>query len=171
MNGMDGEEVPGFTADYIQYTKEEWNDLITQELQKQTLEQLDQNIEAVRANKIAESKLLLEQYYADNPLLSDVHDPDGEYYSVTSEKQAYLMQVIALCDQAEKMGIEFEPTWNATGKVCEPWTPEELRVLSMQIAAFVYPAVSEQQHYEKLIADMDDVQEIQELEIIYGNLD
>ena len=149
---------------------------MTQELKSKVLTELDQSIETVRSNKILESKKLLEQFYAQTYLVSTIHKATGEQYSVTSEKQYsvtsekqnYLMAMITLCDQAEELGIEFQPTWNATGEPCEPWTKLELKQLALQIAQFVYPAVSQQQSYEKSINNMESVEEIQSLVISYG---
>lgn len=168
MNHGDGEETPGYRADYVQYTKEEWNDLITRDLKDKTLFELDQSIESVRLNKINETKQKLEQYYQEHPLFSTVHKPEGEFYSVTSDKQNYLSLMIALCRQAEELGVPFTPTWNSTGENCEPWTKTELNQLSLEIAGFVYPAVSKQQSYEKIIKELTSVQEIQNLEIDYA---
>lgn len=160
-------EVKGYRADYIMYDKEEWQELITQGLKEDKLNQLDQSIETVRANKITETKVKLEQYYREHPLFSKVHKETGEYYSVTSDKQSYLTMMITLCDQAEQLGVEFQPTWNATGEACEPWTVAELKQLALQIAAAVYPAVSKQQKLEKTIKELSTVEEIQALEISY----
>lgn len=162
------DEIPGYISSYIQYTHQEFQDLITKDLKAQTLNALDQSLEAVQNNKIAESKRLLEQYYADHPLFSKVHNKKGEYYAVTSKKQNYLMSMIALVDQSKALGVDFTPTWNATGEACEPWTEAQLRQLSLEIAQFVYPAVSLQQSYEKQIKSMENVEEIQALEIVYG---
>lgn len=162
------DEVTAYRADYVQYTKEEWQNLITKDLRDKTLTQLDQSIETVRANKISESKSLLKQYYINNPLFSTVHKTAGAYYSVTSDKQNYLLSMIALCDQSEELGIEFTPMWNATGEPSEPWTKGELKQLALQIAAFVYPAVSKQQDFEKTIQELDTVEAIQTLEIDYA---
>ena len=162
------DEIPGYISSYIQYTHQEFQDLITKDLKAQTINALDQSLEAVQNNKIAESKRLLEQYYADHPLFSKVHNKKGEYYAVTSEKQNYLMSMIALVDQSKALGVDFTPTWNATGEACEPWTEAQLRQLSLEIAQFVYPAVSLQQSYEKQIKSMENVEEIQALEIVYG---
>ena len=131
------DEIPGYISSYIQYTHQEFQDLITKDLKAQTINALDQSLEAVQNNKIAESKRLLEQYYADHPLFSKVHNKKGEYYAVTSEKQNYLMSMIALVDQSKALGVDFTPTWNATGEACEPWTEAQLRQLSLEIAQFV----------------------------------
>lgn len=163
------DETPGWISSYIQYTHEEFQDLITKDLKKQVLTQLDQSLDTVKSNKITESKVLLEKYYKDNPLFSKVHKESGEYYAVTSDKQSYLLSMIALCDQSKELGIEFTPTWNATGEQCEPWTETELKTLALQIAQCVYPAVSKQQSYEKQIEQMTDVEQIQNLVIVYGD--
>lgn len=141
---------------------------MTQELKSKVLTELDHSIETVRSNKILESKKLLEQFYSQTYLVSAVHKAAGEQYSVTSEKQNYLLTMIALCDQAEELGTEFQPTWNATGEPREPWTKLELKQLALQIAQFVYPVVSQQQSYEKSINNMKSVEEIQSLVISYG---
>ena len=161
------DEIPGYISSYTQYTHQEFQDLITKDLKAQTINALDQSLDAVQNNKIIESKRLLEQYYTDNPLFSKVHNKKGEYYAVTSEKQNYLMSMIALVDQSKALGVDFTPTWNATGEACEPWTEAELRQLSLEIAQFVYPAVSMQQAYEKQIRAMESVEEIHALEITY----
>ncbi len=165
--GLDEEPVRGYQASYIQYTHEEFLALINEDSKNKVLNQLDQSIATVKSNKVTESKILLEQHYAQNPLFSTVHNPDGEHYSTTSDKQMYLMSMITLCEQSKALGIEFQPTWNASGELCEPWTELELQQLSLQIAQFVYPAVTQQQHYEKLIQEMTSVEDIQGLVISY----
>lgn len=164
------DEITGYKSSYIQYTHDEFQQLITHDLKEQTLSKLDQSLEAVRANKIIESKSLLEQYYEEHPLFSTVHKEAGEYYSVTSDKQSYLMSMIALVDQSKALGVEFQPTWNATGEQCEPWTELELKQLALQIAQFVYPAVSKQQSYEKQIKELELVEDIQALVIDYNEV-
>lgn len=164
------DEITGYKSSYIQYTHDEFQQLITRDLKEQILSKLDQSLEAVRANKIIESKSLLEQYYEEHPLFSTVHKEAGEYYSVTSDKQSYLMSMIALVDQSKALGVEFQPTWNATGEQCEPWTELELKQLALQIAQFVYPAVSKQQSYEKQIKELELVEDIQALVIDYGEV-
>lgn len=161
------DKVEGYVSSYIQYTHDEFQDLITRGLREQTINQLDQSLEAVRSNKIAESKQLLEQYYQEHPLFSTIHNENGEFYAVTSDKQSYLMSMLALVDQAKVLGVEFQPTWNATGEQCEPWTETELRTLALEIAQFVYPAVSKQQAYEKQIKSLEIVEEIQSMVIDY----
>lgn len=156
-----------FRFSYMEYTKEEWNELVTQDSRNQIISQIDQTLDTVKYNKILESKALLERYLQEHPLFSTVHKEEGEYYAVTSEKQNYLLYMISLCVQSEDLGVEFIPTWNATGQSCEPWTRTELQQLALQIASFVYPAVSKQQYYEKIINASESVGEIQNLDIDY----
>ena len=161
------DETPGYLSSYTQYTHQEFQELMTRGLRETVLQELDQSLEAVRANKIAESKQLLEKYYEEHPLFSTVHNPEGDFYAVTSDKQNYLMSMITLVDQSKAMGIPFTPRWNATGEECEDWTETELKQLSLQIAQFVYPAVSKQQAYEKQIKSLEIVEEIQSIVIDY----
>ena len=165
--GPDGADTTQYQSDYTQYTKEEWRDLLMSNLKQSTLNQLDQSLETIRANKIKKSKELLEQYYQEHPLFSKVHKTEGEFYSVTSEKQIYLQSMLNLCEHSTELGTEFTPTWNATGEPGEIWTLAELKQLSLQIAEFVYPLVKQQQQLEKTIKELTTVEEIQSLEINY----
>lgn len=160
-------DVPWYTYSYNEYTKQEWQELVNTTRKDEIVNELDQSLEAVQANKIQETNEKLVAYYLENPLFSTVHKAEGEYYSITAEKQTYLSHMLDLCTQAEALGIEFTPTWNATGESCEPWTKVELQQLSLQIASKVYPAVSKQQAYEKTIKAMTDVHAIQALNISY----
>lgn len=161
------DEITGYISNYVQYTHDEFQQLITRELKEKTITELDQSLDTVRSNKIIESKRLLEKYYEEHPLFSTVHKEEGEFYAVTSEKQNYLLSMIALCEQSADLGVEFEPTWNATGEPCEPWTLTELKQLALQIAQCVYPAVSKQQSYEKQINSLENTEEIQSMVIDY----
>lgn len=168
---QDGEdEVEGYISSYIQYTHLEFQDLIIRELREQTISQLDQSLETVRINKIEESKQLLEQYYQQHPLFSTVHDSNGKFYSITSDKQNSLMNMIMLIDQSKILNVSFQPIWNATGEPCEPWTETELRTLALEIAKFIQPAINKQQEYEKQIQSLE-VEEIQAIVIDYEDIE
>lgn len=160
-------DVPWYTYSYNEYTKQEWQELVNTPRKDEIVNELDQSLEAVQANKIQETKEKLVDYYKENPLFSTVHKAEGEYYAITADKQTYLSHMLDLCTQAEALGIEFTPTWNATGESCEPWTKAELQQLSLQIASRVYPAVSKQQAYEKAIKAMTNVLDIQALNVSY----
>lgn len=166
--GVEGETIPAWKYDYNEYTTSEWQQIITSSLQEETVNKLDQEIDAVRSNRVAESKKLLEQYYADHPLFSKVHNPNGEYYAITSDKQQYLQLMITMCQQSQALGVDFTPTWNATGEQCERWTVTELQQLALEIASVVYPAVSKQQGYEKQIMSMTNADDIRNLVIDYS---
>ena len=81
------DEVEGYVSSYIQYTHDEFQDLITRGLREQTINQLDQSLEAVRSNKIAESKQLLEQYYQANKNLL----PE-KIYSINGSTEPAILQ-------------------------------------------------------------------------------
>ena len=164
---MEGNELEEYISTYNQYSKDEFMNLITRRLKEETAQELDNSLEAVKAAKIAESKSLLEAYYATHPLFSTVHVKDGAFYSITSKKQSYLMSMINLVDQAKALDETFIPTWNATGEPSEVWDERELRTLSLQIAEAVYPKVAKQQEYEKIIQSLEQVEAVHSLIIDY----
>lgn len=164
--GALGDTTEMFSSTYLRYTREEWDKHVLEQQSTKALEQLSNDLETVRKNRIQESRDLLEEYYSAHPILSSVHG-DKAYYSVTSEKQDKLAAMIGLCDKAREGGIEFTPVWNATGEVNEEWTEEQLVQLSIEIAKYVYPFVAKQQEYEKAISESDSVQEIKSLDITY----
>ena len=94
--------------------------------------------------KIAESKTKLAEWLANSPLLFS----DGKYYSVTEEKQSLLNSNIASYERAEALGVEYLLKWNSTGEECVEWSYPDLVTLSLTIAAYVAPKVSQQQSIE-----------------------
>lgn len=164
-----GDTGTAYRVDFVEYTRDEWTDLVTSGLQVQVETQISCDLDTVRKVKIAESKQLLEQYYRDHPITSSVHGGRDGRYAVTSDKQSYLLAMITMCDQAASMGVPFSPTWNETGGVCEPWTADELKKLSFQVLTFVYPKVRKQQHYESEINQMTDVNSIRAMKISYDD--
>ena len=99
--------------------------------------------------RINESKMMLSFFLSSHPLFSTCHDADGDYYSVTSEKQQYLLSMINIAEQAKASGVEYTPSWNAQGKACTyDWTIDQLKTLALEIANYVRPLVSKQQKME-----------------------
>lgn len=125
---------------------------------------------SVKQQKVQQSKKLLATWLANNPMLSEIHNPDGEYYTVTQEKQAQLTQLLMLYSISVQAGGEMQLTWNSTGGVCEEWTYEELSTLSFQIAGYVLPRVKKQQEYEVQINECTTEEEVNEIEIDYENI-
>ena len=113
--------------------------------------------------KIAESKTKLAEWLANNPLLYS----DGKYYSVTEEKQSLLNSNIASYERAKALGIEYPLKWNSTGEECVEWTYTDLVTLSLTIAAYVAPKVSQQQSIEIQIKACETAEELDKVVISY----
>lgn len=131
-------------------------------------EQID--ICALKEKKIQESKEQLATWLANNPMESEIHNPEGEYYTVTQEKQAQLTQLLTLYSMAKQSGTEMQLTWNASGGICEEWTYEQLSTLSFQIASYVLPRVKKQQEYEIRINTCTTQEEVEQIEIEYDTI-
>lgn len=115
------------------------------ELDADTLEAI---IKPLIAAKIAQTKAVLAEFLAHNPLESSAHGGKTARYSVTSEKQALLTSEMLMAQGVAATGIAYEPKWNAAGQPSEPWTLPELQQLALEIAAYVKPLVAYQQGLE-----------------------
>ena len=120
-------------------------------------------IDILKSDKIKESKIILADWLQNNPILYT----DGNYYSVTEEKQALLNGNLASYERAKSAGIEYPLKWNSTGAECEPWNYNDLVALSLTIAGYVAPKVAMQQAYELQIKACETVDEINEIVISY----
>lgn len=121
------------------------------------------DLDGLKAAKIEESKTKLAEWLANNPLLFS----DGKYYSVTEEKQSLLNSNIASYERAKAMGVEYPLKWNSTGEECTEWTYENLVTLSLTIAAYVAPKVSQQQSIEIQIKACETAEELDKVVISY----
>lgn len=130
-----------------------------EEKERERLRKLEEDKE----NRIAESKSMLAQFLADNPLLWK----DGKYYSVTQEKQNQLTSVISLYTIAQQKGESYDLKWNATGEECVPWTIENLTQLALDIASYVQPQVAYQQSKEIEIKNCTTSEEVAAVVIEY----
>ena len=122
-----------------------------------------EKIEAHKAKRIQESKMLLAKWLNDNPILYT----DGKYYSVTEEKQALLNGNLASYERAKSMGVIYDLKWNATEQPCESWSYTDLLTLSLNIAAYVAPKVSKQQLLEVQIRNCETIEDIDAVVIDY----
>lgn len=112
----------------------------------------DMELADAKAVQISECKLDLEDYLEANPITSSVHGDTPKQYAITSEKQAYLAQMISMATIAQQMSLSFTPSWNASGEACTyDWTLQELTQLAFEIEARVRPLVSYQQSVESQI--------------------
>lgn len=120
-------------------------------------------IEQLKEQRIAESKTKLKGYLASHPL----QWTDGEYYSVTEEKQSLLTSNLAAYQISVSMGSPIDLTWNTTGDRCKSWTFESLAALSLAIVKYVKPFVSKQQDLEIQINECTTKRDIEKIEIKY----
>ena len=123
----------------------------------------EKSLEEYKADKIAESKVKLSEWFENNPYLHT----DGNYYSCTEEKQALLNGNLASYERATQAGIEYDLKWNSTGQPCKPWEYTELLTLSLCIAGYVAPKVAIQQATEIAIKECDTIEKIENIVIDY----
>ena len=124
--------------------------------------------ESTKAEKIILSKALLAEFLENNPLFSTCHNKDGEYYSVTSEKQNFMMNQYLTYQVEKAINPNAKITWNASGDSCEEWTEEEFLQLIVEIKNYVQPIVSYQQLLEERIRACTSIEELEAIEINYS---
>jgi len=129
-----------------------------------TPEEIALQLVNAKKNKIAQSKVDLDRYLNDNPLLF----LDGKYYSVTKDKQNLLSNAIAVY----QMKVQARDTaatikWNAAGEECTVRPIEDVIALALSIAAYVEPLVSKQQAFEVQINACASLMELDSVVISY----
>ena len=112
---------------------------------------------------IERSKEKLSEWISAHPLLYK----DGNYYSVTEEKQSLLNSNLSNYERAAENGIEYSLKWNSTGNECVEWEYSDLLDLSLAISEYVSPKVLMQQAYETQIKNLKSVEEIENIAINY----
>lgn len=123
-------------------------------------------LEETKSYMIAQSKTELELYLATHPL----QWVDGNYYSVTQDKQALLTSQISLYKVAMEAGQPYELKWNTTGDVCTVWTIENLSALALSIGAYVQPLVTHQQTLEVAVRNATSMEELDAINIEYDSV-
>ena len=123
----------------------------------------EKSLEEYKEEKIALSKLMLSEWLANNPMLYS----DGNYYSVTEEKQSLLNSNLASYERATAAGLDYPLKWNSTGAECTEWAYTDLTALSLSIAAYVAPKVSTQQAVEVQIRACETKEEVDRVVISY----
>ncbi len=138
---------------------------------KPTPEELAERFAHAKAEKIAISNKLLEEYLEAHPLQSNCHGGKIGTYSVTKDKQTLMsMQYTSYMLEKQVTG-KAKLTWNESGKSCEEWTEDEFVTLLLQIKAYVYPLVARQQIYEEQITDCTTQDDLDNIVIAYGGAD
>lgn len=119
----------------------------------------DQWFANCKAEKIQKSKDDLESYLEAHPLLWT----DGEYYSITEQKQNQLTATIVAAQ------VDGEPPeWNSTGGVCKVWDVSELGALGSTIKKRAKALVKYQQTKE---IEMNNAETLEALNAIAVNYD
>ena len=120
------------------------------------------NVNKNKENLIIQSKINLANYLETHPLLWT----DGEYYSITEEKQNQLTSTLVAAQVDGK-----KPEWNSTGLVCKEWELEDLAALGVAIKNRVKKLVKYQQEKELEIKSASTQEELDLIVIDYNTVE
>lgn len=124
-------------------------------------------LEEAKADKIAKSKTDLADYLETHPL----QWTDGEYYSITAEKQQQLTSKIMAATMAQTLSTEYALTWNSTGEVCKEWTLQDLSALAFAIDARVTALVTYQQTQEVAMRNAATLEDLEAIVVDYDSVE
>lgn len=116
--------------------------------------------------RIEQSKADLALYLESNPMLW----VDGNYYSITKEKQTQLTSKLAVAQAKATMGVPYDLKWNTTDEVCVPWEISNLYALAFAIDERVTALVSYQQEREVAIRNARTQDELNAIVVDYGTV-
>ena len=116
--------------------------------------------------KILQSKSNLVAYLESHPLPWT----DGEYYSITAEKQYQLSSKIMAATMAQTLSEDYHLTWNSTGEVCKEWTLSDLSALAFSIDARVTALVTYQQTKEVEIRNAETQEALDAIVVDYDTV-
>lgn len=119
-----------------------------------------------KTTRIQQSKDDLETYLSEHPLLWI----DGEYYSITQEKQNQLTSKILSATMAQTLSQTYNLKWNSTGEVCTEWTLSDLYALAFAIDKRVTALVTYQQEKEKEIVNASTQEELDSIVVDYDTV-
>ena len=119
-----------------------------------------------KAARIQQSKTDLANYLAAHPL----QWTDGNYYSITAEKQAQLTSKIMAATMAQTLSQPYNLTWNSTGEICTEWTLSDLSALAFAIDQRVTALVSYQQEKEVAMRNAQTQEELDAIEVDYDSV-
>lgn len=124
------------------------------------------NLDSLKSERITQSKTDLAAYLASHPL----QWTDGEYYSITAEKQNQLTSKIMAATMASQVSIPYTLTWNSTGEVCKEWTLQDLSALAFAIDARVTSLVTYQQTQEVAMRNAKTLEELNAIVVDYDKV-
>ena len=135
------------------------------------IDEASMSLDEYKTYRIGQSKLALQTYIAEHPIVATIHNGKEGTYSITEEKQTLMTQQYLSYNIAKTIDPEHAVlTWNETGEVCETWTEEEFTKLLLLVRSTVYPLVSYQQSLEKQIMACNDKTEVAAIEIDYSSV-
>ena len=117
-------------------------------------------------SRIQQSKADLAAYLETNP----IQWMDGEYYSITAEKQQQLTSKLMAATMAQSTGVEYTLTWNSTGQVCKEWTIADLSALAFAIDARVTQLVTYQQTQEVAMRNAETLEALKAIVVDYDSV-
>lgn len=123
---------------------------------------LSENKEA----RIAQSKTDLATYLEAHPL----QWTDGNYYSITAEKQAQLTSKIMAATMAQTLSQPYVLTWNSTGEICKEWELADLSALAFAIDQRVTALVTYQQTQEVAMRNVETQEELDAIVVDYDSV-
>ena len=118
-------------------------------------------LKSERLSRISKSKADLSDYLEAHPLLWT----DGEYYSITAEKQNQLMGTLAAAEIDKQ-----PPEWNSSGGVCKAWAFEDLSALAVAIKDRVKSLVKYQQTQEVAMRNATTIEELDAIVVDYDSV-
>ena len=131
------------------------------------LNRISEELKFKKKTLIAQSKQNLADYLSNHTITSSCHGEAAEY-SITSEKQSHLSNMIVAAQMAQATGVAYSPSWNATGqKSTDDWTLAQLQQLLFEIEAAVRPLVSKQQAIELQLSSAETIEELENIEITF----
>lgn len=123
-------------------------------------------LEIAKTERIKQSKTDLATYLESHPL----QWTDGNYYSITAEKQAQLTSKIMAATMAQTLSADYTLTWNSTGEVCKEWTLSDLSALAFAIDKRVTALVTYQQTQEVAMRNATTQEELNAIVVNYDSV-
>lgn len=124
-------------------------------------------LEESKVARIAQSKEDLAAYLEAHP----IQWTDGEYYSITAEKQQQLTSKIMAASMAQTLSTDYHLTWNSTGEVCKEWELQDLAALAFAIDARVTALVTYQQQQEVAMRNAADLAALAAIVVDYDTVE
>ena len=165
----EGKRAAGFVKiehDGTKVTSCVWDEEAYQKWAEENPETEPDTLTASKIARIQQSKTDLAEYLATHPL----QWMDGNYYSITAEKQAQLTSKIMAATMAAQTSIPYTLTWNSTGEVCKEWSLSDLSALAFAIDKRVTALVSYQQTQEVAMRNAETQDELDGIVVDYDTV-